>query len=107
MKKKITRVDKTGQEIRQYLEAEKLRIYQEIRQYPPPIPACDVQFNGLLAERATILQEISRVDTILKQELSEEERVGLLDQFMQTSHYGNEDELANIRHSLKRLMAER
>jgi hypothetical protein len=102
MDEQITQVKGTGQQIRQYLEAEKHRIYQEIRHYPPPIPACDVQFNGLLAERAAILQEISRVDTILKQELTEEDRRGLLDEFLQTSHYGDDDGLANIRHSLKK-----
>ena len=55
--------------IQQQLEAEKQRITDEILQYPPPIPACDVQFNHLLAQRSGINQEISEFREINQQQL--------------------------------------
>jgi hypothetical protein len=81
------------QRIRQSLADEKQRIVQEIRHYPPPIPACDVQFNSLLEERAIILQELAQVDGILKQRLAVEDHIRLLDEFMRSSDYVD-DELA-------------
>lgn len=48
-------------EIRTQLEKKKKQIYDEIVAYPPPIPACDAQFNYLLEERARLTQELSRV----------------------------------------------
>ena len=88
------------QRIKQHLEAEKQRIFQEIRQYPPPIPACDVQFNGLLAERAAILQELGHVEEILKQRLTYKDTISLLDEFISASRYVNDDLESSIRQSL-------
>lgn len=88
------------QRIRQHLEAEKTRIFQEIRQYPPPIPACDVQFNSLLAERVNILQELGHVEAILKQPLTGKETIGLLDEFILKSSCVNGDLKRSIRQSL-------
>ena len=39
------------QEVKSQLLQHKQQIFQEINNYPPPIPACDVQFNHLLEER--------------------------------------------------------
>ena len=50
-------------EIKTCLEKEQKRIHDEIINYPPPIPACDVQFNHLLEERAGIRQELHRSET--------------------------------------------
>lgn len=88
------------QRIRQHLEAEKQRIFQEIRQYPPPIPACDVQFNSLLAERAAILQELGRVEEMLKQRLTDKGMIDLLDEFMHASRYVNGDLASSIQQTL-------
>ncbi len=49
------------QGIHAVLESERRRIYEEIKHYPRPIPACDVEFNHLLQERATILQELAKM----------------------------------------------
>lgn len=43
------------------LEAKKRQVHREIVNYPPPIPACDVQFNHLLDERGKLTQELSRI----------------------------------------------
>lgn len=58
------------QDIRQYLEARKAEVYTEMRQYPPPIPACDVQFNTLLQKRTEISLELGRMDRLSHQPLS-------------------------------------
>ena len=44
-----------------FLEAEKQRLYQEIRNYPTPIAGCDQQFNYLLEQQASVAAELSRI----------------------------------------------
>lgn len=46
---------------RQELEARLVKIKTEIRQYPPPIAGCDVQFQRLLEERAEIARKLREV----------------------------------------------
>lgn len=43
-----------------HLEAERMRIHDEIMRYPSPIPACDEHFNFLLEERTRIGRELRR-----------------------------------------------
>jgi len=43
------------------LEKELARTYEEISSYPPPIPACDEQFNYLLEKRDQLLRELARL----------------------------------------------
>lgn len=43
------------------LQAEKQRVDDEIRNYPRPIAACDLQFNYFLEERARIAYELERM----------------------------------------------
>ena len=43
------------------LEGKKNLINDEIVNYPPPIPACDAQFNYLLEERARLTEELNRL----------------------------------------------
>lgn len=91
------------QSIRHLLEDEKRRIVQEIRHYPPPIPACDVQFNSLLAERATILQELGQVEEVLKSSGTNADPISLLDEFLSASHFITGDVEQNIRQTLLKL----
>ena len=95
----VTLIEAAWQRVRQHLEAEKQRIFQEIRHYPPPIPACDVQFNSLLAERVTIIQELGQVESILKQRLTSGDPSRLLDEFMRTSRFVNGELADSIRQS--------
>jgi hypothetical protein len=48
-----------------YLLAEKDRVNEQIGSYPPPIPACDAQFNYLLDERTRISNELRFIDTTM------------------------------------------
>jgi hypothetical protein len=43
------------------LEAEKARLYEEIRRYPTPITACDQQFNWLLEQQTRVIAELRRL----------------------------------------------
>ncbi len=38
----------------------------EIRAYPPPIPACDAQYNHLLARREALSKALARLDAARK-----------------------------------------
>ena len=49
------------QTIGRALEAEKRRLYEEIRNYPTPIAGCDQQFNYLLEQQARIVAELNRI----------------------------------------------
>lgn len=57
-------------ELRARLEAERKRIAVQIAGYPPPIPACDAQFNHLLERRERIqnaLALLGRLEAELKE----------------------------------------
>lgn len=53
------------EEIKCHLERRKEEIYSEIKSYPPPIPACDAQFNYLLELRNAVADELSQVSSLL------------------------------------------
>ena len=48
--------------LRLRLEALKETVAGELRSYPPPIPACDGQFNRLLELRRLLPRELARLD---------------------------------------------
>jgi len=49
--------------VRRHLEAIRRPIQDEVRRYPPPIPACDAHFNHLLEQRSLLSRELVRLDT--------------------------------------------
>ena len=70
--------------VRRYLESKKGQIREAILYYPPPIPACDAQFNYLLEERARLSQLLGQLDA-LGQEQSGQEQRQWLDTFILSS----------------------
>ena len=48
------------------LEGEKARLYEEIRAYPTPITACDLQFNALLERQTAIVAELARIRSAMQ-----------------------------------------
>jgi hypothetical protein len=44
------------------LQARERRLYEELKNYPTPITACDQQFNYLLEQQANVAQELARLD---------------------------------------------
>ncbi len=54
------------QSFRLRLESLKETVAEEIRSYPPPIPACDAHYNYLLELRRILPQELARFDHAAK-----------------------------------------
>jgi hypothetical protein len=72
------------QAVRDHLEKQQQRIYEEIRNYPKPIPACDVQFNYLLEQRAGISDELNRLDEASRTSLDCANPAGMLYDFIKS-----------------------
>lgn len=51
-------------QLRRLLETRRRPIQDEIRKYPPPIPACDAHFNHLLDQRSALSRELVRLDAV-------------------------------------------
>lgn len=47
------------------LDQQRLTLSRELHSIPPPVPACDVDFNRLLEQRAAIVDEMQRLKQIL------------------------------------------
>lgn len=60
----LTSVESVWDEIRFRLERRRDEILERIGSYPTPIPACDVDFNRLLEERARVFEELDRLKTL-------------------------------------------
>jgi hypothetical protein len=52
-------------ETRRALLERRQAIAEEIGRHPRPITACDVHFNRLLEERATLSEQIDRLDDLI------------------------------------------
>lgn len=58
------------------LDEQRLTISRDLRSIPPPVPACDVDFNGLLERRAAIIDEMQKLKRMLA---NEADAAGILD----------------------------
>ncbi len=67
------------------LTSQREQLITTIRNYPPPIPACDAQFNYLLEKRDRITVELHRLQK-LKDNLTDE----ALQDFLAQSHFDSE-----------------
>lgn len=74
-------------QIRAQLEMEKARIYEAIGTYPPPIAACDQQFNFLLEERTRVSQELDRLNEAAAASFTIEDSIKRMDEFIRSSWY--------------------
>lgn len=52
--------------VRRHIESRRRPIQDEIRRYPPPIPACDAHFNHLLEQRSLLSRELVRLEAACK-----------------------------------------
>lgn len=68
--------------IQSHLEAERHRIYEEIKDYPRPIPACDLQFNQLLEKRTRIGHDLERLHEAIQVGLGDGNILEVLDDFL-------------------------
>jgi hypothetical protein len=66
---KTAPLETVWQTVKEHLEKKKSQIAEEILYYPPPIPACDAQFNFLLAERARVAQALVQLEGLTPEAL--------------------------------------
>ncbi len=52
--------------LRAQLERMQAAVAAEINAYPPPIPACDAQYNHLLERREALSEALARLDAARK-----------------------------------------
>jgi hypothetical protein len=72
------------------LENKKRQIYEEVRNYPRPIPACDQQFNYLLEERARVEQELGRLEEACAESRTSADPLQRVEEFIRSSAYQQE-----------------
>jgi hypothetical protein len=92
----LERLTSAWNTIRESLAAKQNQIYDDIANYPPPIPACDQHFNYLLEQRTGIAQELRRQKTLAEQCLTSSHPVALIREFMTSSHYLSRETKQNI-----------
>jgi SAM-dependent methyltransferase len=76
-------------------------LYDEIKNYPRPIPACDLQFNHLLEEREGLLRELDRMNEAIEVGRAGGDPFGLLEEFLRSSRHIDEGTKEGIVSSLK------
>jgi hypothetical protein len=87
MIKQMDVIQSAWNQIRTQLENEKDRIYQALANYPPPIAACDQQFNYLLEEQTQISREFVRLNEAMRASLMTKDAIRLMDEFIRSSSY--------------------
>ena len=75
----------TWDTLRRYLEGRRRPVQEEIRRYPPPIPACDAHFNHLLEQRAALSRELVRLEAA-RQAAGGDGGGEAIREFIRTSH---------------------
>ena len=87
-------------DIQTFLEKEQSLIIEAIINYPPPIPACDLQFNYLLEKRDQISQDLrqTREHAANNNETGSVEEIDL---FIKTSRYLNNEQKQMLSAALK------
>lgn len=106
MTTKMDVVRSAWNEIRAHLETEKKRINNEIGCYPTPIAGCDQQFNHLLEQRTGLSGEWSRLNANENQSLSAEDPINVIDDFIRSSNYINQEAAESIRLRLNQELSE-
>jgi len=69
-------------DIKMRLEARKAQIFSEIRNYPPPITACDEQFDHLLAEQERVSRALRRLDKLATKRPPHGNPANLVEEFL-------------------------
>jgi hypothetical protein len=72
-----TPAESVWDEIRARLERRRDEILERISSYPTPIPACDVDFNRLLEERARVFEELDRLKALRLSDKSRHDDSGM------------------------------
>jgi hypothetical protein len=75
---------------REHLERLKAHIAGQINAYPPPIPACDAQFNYLLEQRGSITDELNKLEAARNHSLNRADGMAALKAFLACSEFVDE-----------------
>lgn len=86
-----TAIHERWQQVKTHLEAQQEAICNEIYSYPPPIPACDEQYNYLLERRTQVKRELRRLDALLPPTTAPDEWAAALEKFVHASSFLDED----------------
>lgn len=78
---------------------------KEIHDYPPPIPACDADFNSMLEERARISDELGRFAGLDSAPLTARDYADRIDRFAVSSLCVDQGTRQEIRALLKKALA--
>lgn len=70
------------QDIRQHLAQRKEQLYGELKHYPTPIARCDEHFTHLIEQRARVFQAMSRMDMTSHGNLTADDYVALIQEFI-------------------------
>jgi hypothetical protein len=73
------------EKMRAILEDKKARIYEEIRNYPRPIPGCDQQFNHLLEQRTRVARDLNQIDEAFRKSLATGAPLPQIDEIIATA----------------------
>jgi hypothetical protein len=96
-------VESAWKAVESELEQEKDRICDAIRGYPPPITACDEQFDQLLEKRDRISRELRRMREVSRASLTHQDAARLIDEFIRSTSFIGEEAEQRIRTSLRRV----
>ncbi len=88
--------------LREHLQGIKRDLLREIEHYPPPIPACDAQFNYLLERRDRIAEELRRLDAVCSERPTGSDDLAAWDAFIETSEFIHADTAQALRERLAR-----
>lgn len=77
-------IQSAWQDVAGCLDLEKKRLYEELRNYPTPITACDQQFNYLLERQANIAGELRRMQEAGNETAGQGEAVEQIKEFVRS-----------------------
>ena len=78
-------LDPRWRALRRRLEGLRASIVEEIGRYPPPITACDAQFDFLLEERDRLARELARLEALHSSALNPAKAEAAIADFLRSS----------------------
>lgn len=88
--------------IRRHLVQRKDQVYEEITNYPVPIPACDQQYNHLLEQRTRIDRALTELDQAIHDSLTAKDPAAQIARYIESSRCIEADIAQRIRELLIR-----
>jgi hypothetical protein len=87
-------------QIESALQQSRQRIDEEIKNYPRPITACDVQFDHALEEQARVRQAMKRAETLFTDYSGHDDLVQAVGEFIDTCSCLSAESKRQIKSSL-------